>query len=230
MFIPIISDGVGLVAGEKVFGSKYYEMTGQKGEFYALMALVAISPDASKLVGYASTAMFSVGQLFIYMLPLMDYFNFIAVVSVIFLKLIFNSTTIQLQWIMNLDTKEKNKDIDRSPSIIYLEELLLSFPSLVSAYLLAPKLFTATFIFVTGNLNEFSSSMMSLGTVVGATFIASFVAVFVVIMTYSICSSFYGSFKSFVIAKYHGEVTKADLKAQGADEMKAMARAYKGKV
>lgn len=230
MFIPVISDGVGLVAGEKVFGSKYYEMTGQKGEFYALMALVAISPDASKLVGYVSTAMFSVGQLFIYMLPLMDYFNFIAVVSVIFLKLIFNSTTIQLQWIMNLDTKEKNKDIDRSPSIIYLEELLLSFPSLVSAYLLAPKLFTATFIFVTGNLNEFSSNMMSLGTVVGATFIASFVAVFVVIMTYSICSSFYGSFKSFVIAKYHGEVTKADLKAQGADEMKAMARAYKGKV
>ncbi|RTX96389.1 hypothetical protein EJ576_21935 [Pseudomonas sp. C 49-2] len=232
--IPVLTDAGGgviaLAANDDGFADSFYEKTGNYTEFYTMMLFSQLNDGAASVVSTAANAMTAAGQFFMYLLPLSDYFVFFAILAGMITGIMFDSVTIMLRWFVNLDAEPERRDLDRTAIIIICEKLLFACLNATFAFTMIPHVFTATMIHVVGDLNEFSGALFGWEAGIKATVICLLMSALVFVIFYKITSSLMSRVNGHAEHFMHGNVSRQDMRVQGVDEAKVVAKAYKGRV
>ncbi|CEL31215.1 hypothetical protein [Pseudomonas fluorescens] len=232
--VPVLTDAGGgviaLAANDDGFADSFYEKTGNYTEFYTMMLFSQLNDGAATIVSNAANAMTAAGQFFMYLLPLSDYFIFFAIITGMITNIMFDSVTIMLRWFVNLDAEPERRDLDRTAIIIICEKLLLACLNATFAFTMIPHIFSQTMIHVVGDLNKFSSALFGWEDGIKATVICLLISVLVFVVFYKVTSSLMSRVSGHLEHFMHGNVSRQDMRVQGIQEAKVVAKAYKGRV
>jgi len=228
-FIPIATDGAA-VAADSVFGTKSTSLTGNYPTYYAMMILLEVMPEAGKtLINIMAGALFAVGQMFMYLLQTIELFAFLTIIYKLITEILFHSQTYPLLWMIDIDSPPERRDLDRPAIILAVEKILFLGLTVTSAYLLIPSIFSGVLSTLIGPLNEFSLGIFGWSAGIVSTFAATLISILVVVIIFKIAASLLTNMRKHFESMYFGEMTAHDLRTQGIEEQKAIARAYKGK-
>lgn len=229
-YLPFISDGVGVIAGDDIYNSNFHSVTGQKLEYYALMALVAMNESAAEIVGWTANMLTASGQYFVYVLPLTDYFMWLTMLTALIYQLYFAPVTMSIHHVSRMFSPSESKHIDRPEAILWLEILFFTPINIVTAFKIYPLILMILIKFAFGDLDEFSASLVKWDSGLGLTLlIVLFSLLLLVTMFIAVAKLPTIMIKQFSSAA-HGNASKYDVFAQEAHDMKDMAKAYKGKI
>lgn len=227
--LPLVADGIAL-ATDSAFGSKSIELTGNYPTYYALMILLDQIPDAGKrLIGIASTLLFVTGQAMIYLLPSLEYFMFLTIIVTVTFEFLFKPETMAIRWLVDIDSPPDRRDLDRPAIIMWFEKMLFIGINTASAFLLIPHIFQATLTFFIGDLQDYSLGLFIWANGFFSSIIATGMSILIFILIFKITASLIKNMGNYFEAMYFGTNTKHDMRLQGIDEQKAIAKAYKGK-
>ncbi len=232
--MPMVTDGIGAsaaaYANDDGFADDFFDKTNTYTEFYTMMLFSQLNDGAASIVMNAANAMTALGQFFMYLLPLSDYFIFYGILAATMTEMVFNGVTYKLRWLVNLDATQERRDLDRAVIILYLEKLLFVSLNTAVGFLMIPYVFSATMMFVVGDLNEFSLSLFGWQTGIRASMIAILMSILVFVIMYKVTSSLMERVSGHSDHFMHGSVSKQDQRIQGIAETKAVVKAYKGSV
>jgi hypothetical protein len=232
--MPMVTDGIGatasFVANDDGFADEFFDKTNTYSEFYTMMLFSQLNDAAASIVSNAANAMTAMGQFFMYLLPLSDYFIFYGILAATLTEMVFNGVTYKFRWLVNLDATQERKDLDRAVIFLYMEKLLFASMTTTLGFLMIPHIFTATMMIVVGDLNEFSLSLFGWQSGIRAAIIASLMSILVFVVIYKVTSSLMNVVSGHAEHFMHGKVSAQDKRIQGTAEAKAVMKAYKGNV
>ncbi len=227
--VPVASDGIA-AAGDSIFGTKTTSLTGNYPTYYALMIMLEVLPEAGKtLVNIMTGMLFAVGQLFIYLLQTIELFAFLTIIYKVLTDVLFNTQTIALRWMIDIDSPPEARDLDRPAIVLFVEKFLFLGINVTSAYILIPSIFSGVLSVLFRNLEKFSLGLFQWSAGIASSFLATGISVLVVIMVFRISASLLSNMGKYFDTMYFGELSAHDIRTQGIDEQKAIAKAYKGK-
>lgn len=227
--VPVASDGIA-AAGDSIFGTKSTSLTGNYPAYYAFMILLETLPDAGKTaINIMSGMLFAIGQLFTYLLQTIELFAFLTILYKVMTDVLFNTHTIALRWMIDIDSPPEARDLDRPAIILFIEKFLFLGINVTSAYILIPSIFSGVLSVLFRNLEKFSLGLFQWSAGIVSSLLATGISVLVVIMVFKISASLLSNMSKYFDTMYFGELAAHDVRTQGLDEQKAIAKAYKGK-
>lgn len=229
-YLPFVTDGVGVIAGDDIYNSNFHSVTGQKLEYYALMALVAMNENASQVVGWVANVLTAAGQFFIYILPLNDYFMWLTMLTVLLFQLFFAPMTISIHHISRAFSPQEKKHIDRPEAVLWLETLIFTPINIVTCFKIYPLIMMILIKFAFGDLNEFSASLIKWDSGLGIPLLIALFSLLLVVTLFIAVSKLPTIMIKQFSSAAHGEASKHDVFAQEVHDMQAMAKSYKGKI
>lgn len=229
-YLPFVTDGVGVIAGDDIYNSNFHSVTGQKLEYYALMALVAMNENASQIVGWVSNVLTASGQFFVYVLPLNDYFMWLTMLTVLIYQLLFAPMTISIHHISRAFTPQEKKHIDRPEAVLWLETLIFTPINIVTCFKIYPLIVMILIKFAFGDLNEFSASLIKWESGLGIPLLIMLFSLLLIVTLFIAVSKLPTIMIKQFSSAVHGEASKHDVFAQEVHDMQAMAKSYKGKI
>jgi hypothetical protein len=232
--MPMVTDGLGAAAAayanDDGFADEFFDKTNTYSEFYTMMLFSQLNDAAASIVSNAANAMTAMGQFFMYLLPLSDYFIFYGILAATLTEMVFNGVTYKLRWLVNLDATQERRDLDRAVIFLYMEKLLFVSMTTALGFLMIPHIFSATMMIVIGDLNEFSTSLFGWQSGIRAAIIASLMSILIFVVIYKVTSSLMDVVSGHAEHFMHGKVSTQDKRIQGTAETKAVIKAYKGNV
>lgn len=231
MLIPLSAKGLGVAGGDDIFGEQFYNITGDTGFIMAIAVLMTTSPEIASLVNLLSTGLKFTGFFFNYGYEFMSF-----VLITVFLVKVLATTAIRIQLhkiaaMLDIGSNTTRKDLDRKPTSLFLEELLIMIASLPVAYFLAKMLLDLMLVCIVGDMRQFAA--VSLGVAanesISNTIFALFLAIVVFIILLKNSVGYIRLFYELILSLVHGKLNSMDLRVQGMDERKSFSKTMKSK-
>lgn len=229
--LPFLVDNVGALVFEDVFQQNYHKIMGQKGEYYAALSCVMLSPSCSKAIDNIAGALLIGYAVFAWVIPLSPLFIIIGILNSYYGRPIYRSIINIIYYIVKFGSEQVRRDIDKHDLVTYTENLAIKPFAIAAYFVFSQLLFYIIMLFIVQDIETFVSALFGIkadsdgfvGQIVVKVFSVVFIYFFYV-LSLLVWIKGVNSLDS-----REGTVTSSDGRIQNAAEFRSYAKAMKGK-
>ncbi|WP_372821399.1 hypothetical protein ACCE15_19235 [Pseudomonas parafulva] len=228
--LPFLVDNLGGVIFEDVFQQNYHSIMGQKGEYYAAMSCVMLSPSCADAIDLIANLCMIGYVVFTWVIPLSPLLMVIPIMNSYFGRQLYKTITIVFFYIIKYGSDQIRRDIDKHDMWIYLENVLIKPMAIVIYFVYSNIFFYIIMMFIVQDMELFIGDIFRISSedgMAGQAIIKIFSVLFIN-MFYMLCLFIWLKCCDS-LDKRDGTVTHSDGRIQNQAEFRKHAQAMKGK-
>lgn len=229
--LPFLVDNVGALVFEDVFQQNYHKIMGQKGEYYAALTCVMLSPTCSNAIDNITALLFLGYGVFAWVIPLSPLFIIFGILNTYYGRPIYRAVINIIYYIIKFGSEQVRRDVDKHDLVTFTENLAIKPLAIAMYFVFSQLLFYIIMLFIVQDIEKFVAAILGISTdehgFTGQIIVSIFSVVFIYFFYVLSLLVWIKGVNS--LDNREGTVTSSDGRIQNAAEYKSYAKALKGK-